>query len=741
MRQKCLLVFLCFIGITLLLACSGMQKQRLGRIDATIRFDIGQKISREIDPTSQSTVSPILPSGGWTPLSYILSGSGPGGASFTQEAEDGGFSIECTPGEWLLEAWVISQDTIELARGSCNCILQPGKTSRADITLYPLEGNGELSVYVIKNLEMPTGSRLVGQLRFKGLPGQASPSQALSIPIDKPATENELLFPELPAGYYILSLELKAEDGFVSGGCAIAALVLKDYTSSGACEIVMGLPVAGIGLELYPNEPLAQALLSVEHSVPEGVLALPIAVSKAGDSTLEAIQRIWYRNGSEVGSAVPILQGPAFLPADSFIFPLSSNSQEASVSRIDYTEEGEVSHRFGTGSLFLHSCDATQDSGWKATAVYDYRAAMGPSLCPHNETENQGSGQAEEARSIAASESGLIVAADFDADKYLHAFLAAYESTLAPPAQSVPSSASWLRLWRSRIRAQDPKSSDCLAVSADGRLIAAAATQGAWIWLGHLGEQGEIVSTSYLTSSSSNELEHFGNVKALCFSPSGDRLYAACSTAAEGRIFAFSTSSRSLELIHSKDLIIGTTTALPISDMVLTASGLLAVSSKDASKIVIFQDGASLEILYYLENTGVNTGLDKPIALATSIQGDSFYALCNGENLVRFSRADSTSLYTKDSLIPLALNSQGAKMIAAGHNGSALSESVLVVGGDCFEFIDISADGSQTASQIIDSEDIDSLGVAAPSSICFCRGAFLISGGVTGKIAVFGNSM
>lgn len=735
--------FPCLLFTVLLLACPGIQRERMGRIKATVSFETGLKQPRAMDPATLSTASPILPSGGWTPLSYTLSGSGPGGAAFVEETQDGVFSIECVPGEWFLDACVISQDNIELARGGCSCILQPGKASRADIVLYPLEGTGELSVYVIKNLEMSAGARLVGQLRFIGLPGQQAAPHPPVIPIDQPASNNELLFPKLGAGYYLLSLELKTEDGFVSGGCAVAALVLAGYGSSGACSITMGLPVASIGMELYPKEPLAQALLSVEHSVPKGINALPMAVSRADTSPGDTVARTWYRNGREAGAAVPILEGPTLLPPNCFIYPPSSSGQEASISRIDFTEEANVSHRFGTSSQLLNSCSPTDGLPWKAMAVYDYRAAMGPSLCSKGGAENQGSGRLFRTRCAAASESGLIAVADFDADKYLHAFVAAYGSTLdasySPGIQTVPASASWLRLWRSRIRADDPKSADHLAISKDGRFIAAAASQGGWIWLGRLGPDGGIVSTSYLSSSSGGDLGDFKYVKALCFSPSGDRLYAACSSS--NKVYAFATLAGSLEYLHSKELKINEASSLPPADMILTASGLLAISATAASRIFILQDGADLEILYCLDNAGGNAGLYKPDALAVSSRGDSFYALCNKKTIVRFSKAYPASPYVQDSEIALSQGCEGARQMAAGGTGGVLSETLLVAGGGCLEFMDIAVDGSKTVSQLVYPGGTDPLGFADPASISYCRGAFLIAGGDTGTITVFGNTM
>lgn len=744
MRQKGYLFSTLAAAALLLGCCSGIQRGGMGKINATVRFETGLERTGSKELLSLGNTSPILPAGGWTPLKFVLSGSGPNGASFSQEAQSGVFSQECASGEWVLNATVISEDNKELARGECVSVLQPGKTINAEIVLYPLEGNGSLSVEINKNIDMPAGARLIGTLRFKGLPGRPSPADPQSIPIDLPASEGQLDFPELGAGYYLLSLELKTADGFVSGGCAAVALILAGYSSSGICEIKMGTPIADIELELYPKEPLEQALLSVAHSVPRGERALPMAVSGLNVEPGDTITRTWYLNGSEAGLAVQILDGPALLPPNCFLYPPAGMEYEASVNRVDFTEESETSHRFGISSLLLDTCNPVDASPWKAMAVYDYRAAMGPSLCPGG-VENNGSGTLEEARCAAASESGLIVVSDFDADKYLHAFIAAYGSALddtgSAEMQIVPSSASWLRLWRSRIRAGDLKSADRLALSHDGRFIAAAATGAGWIWLCRLGENGEIVTTSFLTSSSSGDLGSFGSVKALCFSPSGDRLYAACSSSGYDGVFAFSTCAGVLEYLYSNDLNSGKNADFTLSDMIITASGQLAISAPEASEVFILQDGASLGTLYCLDNSEANPGLNKPKALALSSQGDSFYALCNEDSIVRFSRPDPVSPYVQDSLISLSPESEGAALLAVGDTGSVSCETILAGGGDYLEFIDIAGDGSKINSQLVHPEAGDPLGLADPSSISFCRGAFLVAGGSMGKITVFGNTL
>jgi hypothetical protein len=206
-------------------------------------------------------------------------------------------------------------------------------------------------------------------------------------------------------------------------------------------------------------------------------------------------------------------------------------------------------------------------------------------------------------------------------------------------------------------------------------------------------------------------------------------------------VYAFDTGAGTLDYLYSIELKIGDDASLPPADMVITASGLIAVSAPSDSKIFIMQDQAGLEILGCLESGEENTDLYKPEALAASSLGDAFYALCNRESVVRFSMSGASSAYVQDSLIDLSADSAGATRIAAGSAGSESSETLLVGGGDCLEFLEIAADGGRTASQLIYPEDSDPLGFASLTSISYCRGAFLIAGGDSCTVTVFGNDM
>jgi len=738
--KNCRIALLSVLAFTLLSSsCSWFQGKKNARITATLSLDSALTQSKDLDPATQSSANPILPGENWSPYRYQLSGLGPNGASFNLEAENGVFSTECLPGEWVLNAQAFSLENKEIASGSCTCLLQPGKTSAAEITLYLLEGNGVLSVYLTKNLQMPPDSRIVGQLAFKGLPGRPLPASPQSIPIDLPASESELFFPELPAGYYLLNLELKTAEGFVSGGCAISALVLSGFTSSGSCVISMGMPIAGAELNFYPNTPLDSAILSVEHLVARGASALPMAVSITNPGPGEEILRTWHRNGSESGNAAHVISASSFIPEAAFIFPPSCPDAETSMCRFDYSEESLTSHRRGAATLFLGNCNAADALPWKLKAVYNYRAALAPSLC-RGGAANQGSGTLKRVRSIAASPSGLVIASDLDEDAALHAFAAPYGASLdgVPGFQTVPSDASWLRLWRDRIQAGGYKSADRLAVSNDGRLLAAAASAGSWLWLGWLNEEGKLAYSSYLTKTNDGSaLDGLSYIKALEFSAAGDRLYAISSSAKT--VFSFSTASGNLQLLSSLQLSEKNSVRPVPADICRTASGVLAVSATDANRIYLLHDGGSLQELGYIEGSSQGPGPYKPGAIVASLARDGFYALCNEEKIECFSRPIPEAVYSLSVSLGLAPESEGASLLAIGCGPAGGAETLLVAGSSALEFIGIESDGSPEPGIILQPPAGDPQGWEEPTAIDSVKGAFLIAGGDTGTISVFGS--
>lgn len=727
--------------LALVCACAGFQNNRLGTLSLKLRLEADPSSGKALDP--QGGLGYINPAEDWEPVRFAVSGAGPGGATFSQENGQRSFEAKLVPGEWTITARAFSSGNKEVASGTASCFLQPGRTTSASVTLYPLEGTGDLEVALAKNLELPPGGRIVGSLVYKGLPGRPAPASPTVFQVDIPAEQTSLSFQGIPAGYYALALSLKASDGVVSGGAVATVMIMAGFLSAGGCTINMGMPVADISASVYPSDPLPPPFLSVGHSYSPFHGFAPLAVSRCGVPSSESVKRTWYVNGEPAGEASRLVGDSGLLPEGTYAFPQSSLLLPLSYSRIDLVEESAESFRSGSASVALGVSPASEalDGGIRGT--YDYMAALSPSLQGFASTYDRGKGSPYEVRAAAASPSGLIVVSGMDELGAIHAFAAGYGAGLdpVPPsgAATLSIDASWMRLWRDKIKVGSSfRAADRLAVSDDGRFVAAASSASDWLWLCALGADGSWLGSYSLTSASGGDLADLDSVKALCFSADSNRLYAA--TVSGGTVFAFDVGGSGMSLASHVHLSLTAEGGIPSpADLKVTESGTIVVSADGPSRLYLLSDDAILHESEFLQGASNGPEPYHPTALAVSAEGDAFYALCNEDRIVCLSRLDPYLPYLPVSAFSLPAEAEGALWIAAGKSLGGINETILVVGGEAAEFFEIDAGRAIVASRPISPSSGDPAGIGEANGLCFARGAFILSGGDSGLVSVLGS--
>ncbi len=281
--KRTILRVICFISaLSLVCACAGFQDNRLGTLAAKLKIDTtlsSSKSAMHSGEAGQKTADRVIrPSEIWAPVRFVISGIGPGGADFSVDGSEAGIETKLVPGAWAITVQAFSADGKEVAGGTAQCMLQPGRTTAVTITLYPIEGTGDISLTIAKSFELPAGARITGSLVHKGLPGHPAPSAPTILPVDIPAEQTSLSFAGIPAGHYALVLTLVASDGVTSGGCAQTIMVMAGFQTTGSCTIEMGMPMNYFTTELYPNSQLPPPLMSVGHVFPDSRKAIPIAI-------------------------------------------------------------------------------------------------------------------------------------------------------------------------------------------------------------------------------------------------------------------------------------------------------------------------------------------------------------------------------------------------------------------------------------------------------------------------------
>ncbi|PKL05911.1 MAG: hypothetical protein CVV53_07030 [Spirochaetae bacterium HGW-Spirochaetae-9] len=646
-----------------------------------------------------------------------------------------------SPGEWALEVKAFTTAGKEVAMGSTLCLLQPGRTTSAKILLYPIEGTGTLSLAIDKNLEVPTGGRITGNLSFKGLPGKALPQAPAIITVDIPAEQSSLEFEDLGAGHYGIFLQLLGSDGIVSGGCVETILIVAGFQTSGACKITMGMPIVDLSAALYPASALPAPIISVEHTFSDDAVPLPIAVSRSAPEEGEAMLRRWYVNGEDAGMAVELVGNRGLLPEGTFVLPRLTGPSSLSTMRVDFVEESLQSFRAGSASATLDAGRSARVSGFSWRASYNYAAAMGRSLGETTGAFTNGTGTASSIKAIAASPSGMIAVSGLDYEDALHAFAATYGAELdpaaSPGAEPLSIDASWIRLWRNKMKVNnDYKNADRLAISDDGHYLAAAASSAtsSWIWLARLDEGGLYLDSSATIAGSGN-LANMISIKGLCFSPGGDKLFAVANK--KDTIFAFSVGELGLNYAAHIELD-GLNDALSLEDIKVTRSGSIVVSAEMTSKLYVIQDDTSFSTPTAIAGNS-ESGPYHPTSIAISEEGDAFYVLCDGDEILCFSRTDPSSPYSQVSSFSLPYEAEGASCMAVGTSPVGGCETLAVAGGDSLVFFDMGSDRIPDNEVVISAACCNVAEIADAKALSYLSGAFIVgSSGTNGKVSVFG---
>ena len=723
-------------------ACGGFQNNRLGTLSLRLSLDTIVSPPKNMTGQGRGPGKSLTPAEPWTPSRYAISGSGPGGAEFALESAETSAETKLVPGEWNIVVRAISTGGKGVASGTSRCILQPGRTTATRVILLPLEGTGDLALSIVKNFEIPAGGRISGTLDYRGLPGHPAPSSPSPLPIDIPAEQTSVSFPGIKAGHYMVSLKLSDSDDVIAGGIVETILVMAGFLTEGTCPITMGSPGLEFSLLPLPFSPLPPPFLSVSHIVSQNHSFLPLAISRSAESGGGETPGRWFVNGVEIGSGVRLAGNLGLFPPNTLVFPPDSASDPSlSLLRADYVESSGSSFQTGSAGVTARAGKSLEAGSYGWRGSYDCASAAGPALHESSSPFSAGTGAPYAVKAVAGSPSGLVAAAGLDKEGAIHAFAAGYGAELdllaSPGTSTLPIDASWIRLWRDEIRiGGSAKNADRLAVSKDGGFIAAASSVSSWLRVYALDTDGRIIG-SYDQTSSTPNLGDFSNIKALCFSEDGKRLYAAANS--PEAVYSFDVGRSGVSFASRLALERVTASSLMLQDLKVTASGMIAVTSREASRVYIVRDQASLSLEAIVEKEADGSGPDNPTSIAVSTEGDAFYVLCDGETVLCLARDNPSSSYTQASVFPIPAIAKNSSFLNAGKNPDGTPDILLVSGGPALVFIEMGLDRLPVELNSLSPPVGDETGIASANGACFVRGAFVLAGGPAAVLSVFGS--
>lgn len=711
-----------------------MTESKLGLL--SIKFNSDYATTMEARAFPGEAVRSLTPAEPWHATKFSIQGSGPDGATLSVESDEGGAVAKIVPGSWSITVHAYTASDKETGSGSCDVVLKPSQTSQATIQILPLAGTGNLTLTLEKNMAVPAGSLLNGELTHLGLPGRPEEGIAEAIAINISADQPSVLFENIPAGHYSLVLSLKDDAGTIVGGVAETMLVMKDFLTTGTCRFVMGTPELDLVTEIVPTEPLDTPLMSVSHWVPEGAPLQPLAIPSI-NAPDTITQNFWYLNGENLGPSATMVSNYGFLPENTMAAPLSATPYGVSLGRLDYVEQSN-SGLSGSSYVLLEAHDGPMAAPVPWRASYDYTSALGPSLLGSSYPRNIGTQARESVRAVAASQAGLIVVAGMDEASAIHVFATGYGAEVRLPdtdTVNLSIDTSWVRMWRDEIIVDgSSRSADRLAISADGRFIAAANSSSNWIYFYALDAEGGI-SGRFSYKAELSDLE-FSNIRDIDFSLDGTRLYAL----SNGRDGVFGFDVGASGIVRRDKVIFDETGTLNLNmqELLVTSSGAIVTSAKDTSTLYVLNDSGSLllsDTITYEE--GVSGG-EHPSSLALRNTGDSFYTLCDSSKLVVFSRPDALSDYQIAGELILDAYMTGATLISSGSSPIGSNEMLCIFGGIKLGFIIPNADLTSYMKYFVTPDSGNEAGISTGEDLVYLDGAFILAGGSSGIASVFG---
>lgn len=703
----------------------GAQAARL-KVGFTLSGEFSAKLAglSARSTASQDGARTLHPSAPWVAITHSISGSGPGGASFSLQTASGSAEARLIPGEWSITVTGYSGSGMAVVSGSGSAMLEAGRESDLFLTLAPLQGTGSLTLSLSVNYPVASEARITGNLVREGFPGETPGALPyLPLPIDIPATQGSLAFASLPAGFYTLSMSMADGSGTL-GGISETVLVLAGYDTDGICSFELGTPQFTLGFRTDPATILdglvIQSPMRISKSRPFAVAAARALAGTTGSWTINGIGAGQSRSLSDASS--PLSQVAISGTMDASSLPL--------LSRIDFLADPDDGGARGSASGRLETLNGPSGARWSWRASIDADSSETPSLFRTGDPYNTGTGATGTVRAVASSGNGVVAVSGLDGEGALHLFL------------SVPGGAGFIRLWRDRILVgSSVRNADRLALSEDGRMLAAAATTGTWLRICFLTEKGDIAATRDLTYSSPG-LPQFDSIRSLRFSRDGSRLYALANSPESIYTFDVNRETASAALRGRFDLdALQPGQAMSMSDLTVGPDGLVAASASGIGTLYLLSPSADgLSLSGSLDRAA--GGWTSPERIAFDDSGLTLYVLTDGSALKALTRAATGTPLTGEGVtIPIPAVVHPAKFMALAPPGTApspASSTICVAGGPGIVFLEIPHENPElfsTDSVLPSSSDFSAAGNVVDCA--FAGETLLAAGGTKGIVSAF----
>jgi hypothetical protein len=297
-----------------------------------------------------SVAQSLLPDIDMLPASYIVAGTGPGGATFqtSPTATSPVIITNLKYGDWTVTVDALNKDGDIIGRTQQPAIaaVHAGQNTIVNVTVKPLEGYGTLSLTVTWNTSIIENGNINAQL---------VPTAGSTITLNFGSTTPGIATyssSTIPTGYYTLVLQLQEGITPVMGAVETVRIA-KDATTSGTFDFQQVDPVGGqITVNITPemNNPIAITLAGSVNEITEGS-TMTVTASVPADTG--NVVYTWYLNGASKAT------GPSYTVGSSL---------PAGYYRLDVTAIAANGSRAGSAS---HSFQVTAIQLTQANLIWD----------------------------------------------------------------------------------------------------------------------------------------------------------------------------------------------------------------------------------------------------------------------------------------------------------------------------------------------------------------------------------
>jgi len=281
----------------------------------------------------------LFPAVNMNPASYHVVGTGPNGASFTQDTSQGTLQVDGLAfGAWTINVEAYSSDPILIGSGSAPATLTSNESTTVPVTVTPIVGFGSLDLTV---------NWTAAKVEIASVSAELLTSTNVSFPLTAFTLGNGTatsLTTSVPTGYYTLRVRLLDNGANVMGAVDVVRIVNGQTTDGTYNFSAIISPGSGAQVTLTPamNNPLTVVLTG--QGAENEVLIQPKLVTASVPGYTSDVVYVWYLNGVAAGT------GPTYTVtglADG-VYRL-----DVAVFASDGSRAGDASHAFSISHIVL----------------------------------------------------------------------------------------------------------------------------------------------------------------------------------------------------------------------------------------------------------------------------------------------------------------------------------------------------------------------------------------------------